>query len=361
MSDDEPVGTPPRAGKGSRRRARAAESGTSGAGRPAEDPALTFVVEEASAGLRADVALAELSGISRSQVRRWIDAERVHVSGEPIRASRLLAIGETIEAWPTRPVELDLRPEPIELAILYEDADLIVVDKPAGLVVHPAPGHPGGTLVNALLHHCGDLAGIGGVLRPGIVHRLDRGTSGAIVAAKNDAAHQSLAVQFAEHTIERVYRAFVRGLPGADVGRIDRPIGRHPRDRKRMSVETRAGRESITHWRVARRFPQVGASELEIRPETGRTHQIRVHLCSVGLPLVGDVVYGRARGRQAMLGRPALHAEHLGFAHPRSGEWVAFVAPLPEDLRLLVAGFGPPGPAGDGSSGDPVANDETLN
>jgi 23S rRNA pseudouridine1911/1915/1917 synthase len=310
-------------------------------GDPEEAPErLEFVVDESAAGARIDTALAELSGESRAQVRRWIDAGAVRIGGGTIRPSRRLALGETIEARPTRPVAMDLSPEPIPLSVLFEDSDLIVIDKPAGLVVHPAPGHPGGTLVNALLHHCGDLAGIGGVLRPGIVHRLDRGTSGVLVAAKNDETHQGLAAQFAAHSIDRVYRTFVRGLPGADSGKIDRPIGRHPRDRKRMSVETRAGRDSITGWRVLRRYPDSATSELEIRPETGRTHQIRVHLAAAGLPLVGDVVYGRARGRDATLGRPALHAEHLGFIHPGKRESLHFDAPLPADLTALVAELG---------------------
>jgi len=302
---------------------------------------LEFTIDESSAGMRVDRALAELSGASRAQVRRWIDDDGVRIGGVVIRPSRRLSIGETIEARPTQPVEMDLSPEPIPLVVLYEDSDLIVINKPAGLVVHPAPGHPKGTLVNALLHHCGDLAGIGGVLRPGIVHRLDRGTSGVLVAAKNDATHQGLAVQFADHTIERIYRTFVRGLPGAVTGRIDREIGRHPRDRKRMSVESRAGRPSITNWRVLRRFKQAGVSELEIRPETGRTHQIRVHLAAAGLPLVGDVVYGRARGSAATLGRPALHAACLGFEHPSRRELLRFEVELPADLQELVLDLGP--------------------
>ena len=316
---------------------------------------LEFSVDEGSAGTRIDVALAEFSGVSRAQVRRWIDAGGVRVGGETVRASRRLAVGETIEAEPTQPVEMDLAPEPIPLVVLYEDADLIVIDKQAGLVVHPAPGHPNGTLVNALLHHCGDLAGIGGILRPGIVHRLDRGTSGVLVAAKNDATHQALASQFSEHSIERIYTTFVRGQPGADGGRIERAIGRHPRDRKRMSVESRSGRPSITNWRVSRRFRQAQVCELEIRPETGRTHQIRVHLAASGLPVVGDVVYGRARGRDAVLGRPALHATCLGFLHPGKGERLRFETPLPQDLRDLVEGFGPPEetPSTSASSGAP--------
>ena len=303
---------------------------------------LSFVVDEAFEGMRVDAALAEFSGGSRSQIRRWIDAGRVSVGGEPVRASRVLDLDDQVEAIPLVIVEMELRPEAIPLVVLHEDADLIVIDKAAGLVVHPAPGHPSGTLVNALLHHCsGQLAGIGGVARPGIVHRLDRGTSGVMVAAKTDAAHQGLSAQFAGHTIERRYHTFVRGLPRVDEGRVDRAIGRHPRDRKRMSVETKAGRPSVTNWRVLRRYPEASVSELSIRPETGRTHQIRVHLASAGLPMVGDVVYGRARGKEAELGRPALHAAQLGFRHPTRDEWLDFEAPLPEDLRELVTSLGP--------------------
>lgn len=303
---------------------------------------LVFSVEEgASVGARIDVVLAEVSSESRAQVKRWIDAGRVSVGGDPVRASYRLALGDRVEALPIEPVAMDLIAEAIPLAVLFEDPHLVVIDKPAGLVVHPGPGHPRGTLVNALLHHCGDLAGIGGILRPGIVHRLDRGTSGVLVVAKDDATHQSLARQFAEHSIGRVYRAWVRGLPRAAQGRSERPIGRHPRDRKRMSVETSAGRASITNWRVLRRFRQNGVSELEIEPETGRTHQIRVHLSAAGLPIVGDVVYGRAKGRDAALGRPALHAAELAFDHPATGERVGFEAPLPEELCGWVAELGP--------------------
>ena len=301
---------------------------------------LVFEVDEASMGIRVDAWIAELTGVSRAQVRRWVDAGRVLVAGAKVRASYRVSLGDSIEARPIEAVEMELTPEAIPLDVLHEDEDLIVIDKPAGLVVHPAPGHPNGTLVNAWLHHCGDLAGIGGVLRPGIVHRLDRGTSGVLVAAKNDAAHQALSTQFAEHSIDRVYRALVRGLPRADEGRIDRPIGRHPRDRKRMSVVTKAGRDSITNWRVTRRFRDSTVSELEVHPETGRTHQIRVHLSAAGLPLVGDVIYGRARGRDALLGRPALHAAHLGFEHPRSGKRMGFDSIMPDDLLEWMAELG---------------------
>ena len=301
-----------------------------------------FVVGESEAGDRLDRVLAALSGVPPAQVQRWIEAGRVRRNGEPVRSSAKLALGDRIEADPPEPVSAEVKPEPIPLSVLHEDGDLIVVDKPAGLVVHPGPGHTSGTLVNALLYHCKDLAGVGGVLRPGIVHRLDRGTSGVMVAAKTDVAHVGLAEQFHDHSIEREYRAFVRAVPGGEGGRIARPIGRHPRDRKRMSVATRRGRAAVTNWSVAARWPRAGIALLEIRPETGRTHQIRVHLSSEGMPIVGDDVYGRGR-RSALklaaarsLGRPALHAAVLGFTHPVSGEALRFVAPMPEDLEALA-------------------------
>ncbi len=312
-----------------------------GAGSRAPRP-LAFVVGDEEAGQRVDSALAELAGLSRSQARRWIDEGRVRLDAKPCRRSQRVRSGAVIEASPPEPLPSPLSPEPISLAILHEDEDLIVVDKPAGLVVHPAPGHPGGTLVNALLHHCGDLAGVGGVLRPGIVHRLDQGTSGALVAAKTDAAHRGLAAQFENHSIERVYLALVRGVPGADSGRIERPIGRHSRDRKRMSVRSRSPRPACTNWRVLRRFPASGHAWLELRPETGRTHQIRVHLASIGLPIAGDPLYGRARRSSrtpggSPPGRPALHAALLGFTHPRTGGRLRCEAPLPSDVAGLLA------------------------
>src|SRR5262245_489688 len=302
----------------------------------AERNVLRLVVADFDAGERLDQALAALAGTSRSQARRWIDEGRVRVGGAPARASQRVAAGVLVEAEPPDPRSSPLSPEPMALAILHEDVDLIVIDKPAGLVVHPAPGHPGGTLVNALLHHCKDLSGVGGVLRPGIVHRLDRGTSGVLVAAKHDAAHQALARQFQDHSIEREYRALVRGLPSGDAGRVDRPLGRHPRDRKRISVAARGPvREAHTAWRVLRRYSASGCALLAVRPETGRTHQIRVHLASAGLPVLGDPVYGRAA--RGGLARPALHAALLGFTHPRSGEPMRFEAPLAADLEELVA------------------------
>ena len=298
---------------------------------------LSFLVGEDETGERLDRALAALAGVPRARAQRWIDAGRVRVDGRLARAAERVRAGARLEAEPPEVAPCALEPEPIALRVLFEDADVVVVDKPAGLVVHPAPGHASGTLVNALLHHCRDLAGIGGRLRPGIVHRLDRGTSGVLVVAKSDDAHVALAAQFREHTIERVYAALVRGVPGADAGRVERAIGRHPHDRKRMSVRTQAGRAAVTAWRVRRRFATSGASLLEVHPETGRTHQIRVHLASVGLPIAGDPVYGRNATSAFGLERPALHAELLGFDHPRSGARLRFEAALPEDLVRALA------------------------
>jgi 23S rRNA pseudouridine1911/1915/1917 synthase len=300
---------------------------------------LRFVVGEGEAEERLDRALAGLAGVPRAQAQRWIDAGAVRCNDASVRASQRVALGDVLAADPPEPTPLTLTPEPMPLSVLYEDAALLVLDKPAGLVVHPAPGHPTGTLVHGLLHHCQDLAGIGGALRPGIVHRLDAGTSGVMVVAKRDAAHQALALQFRDHSIERVYHAFARGNPAAESGRVERAIGRHRRDRKRMSVASRSGREARTAWRIVARYPKAGAVRLEVRPETGRTHQIRVHLASQGLPILGDPVYGRSRtGVPAgvSLTRPALHAARLGFTHPDSGERLVFDAPVPEDLMALA-------------------------
>lgn len=316
-------------------------SGAEPSGATPGGPRVRFRVGESEVGFRLDAALAGLAGVARSQARRWIDTGLVHLEGQPARASARVSVGQTIEAQPPEPSPSDLAAEPIPLDVLHEDSDLIVVNKQAGLVVHPAPGHPSGTLVNALLHHCGDLAGIGGVLRPGIVHRLDKGTSGVMVVAKNDDTHAALASQFHDHDVERVYLAIVRGVPGPDTGREDRPIGRHPRDRKRMSVATGSGRAAQTAWRVRERFHGADHALLEVRPETGRTHQIRVHLASAGLPIAGDPVYGRSKpGRRAGvplgLDRPALHAAVLGFRHPGSGVVVRFETEPPPDFAAAI-------------------------
>jgi 23S rRNA pseudouridine1911/1915/1917 synthase len=297
---------------------------------------VSFVIGEADADQRLDRALAAVAGIPRSRARRWIDQGLVELNDRPARPSQRVAVGDVLHARPPAPIPSTAVPEELPLDVLYEDEDVIVVDKPAGLVVHPGPSHPSGTLVNALLYHCGDLAGIGGVVRPGIVHRLDRGTSGVLVAAKHDQAHLALAEQFSDHRVERVYLALARGTPGEDSGRIELPIGRHRRDRKRMSVSTRAARAARTAWTVRQRFRASGAVLLEVRPETGRTHQIRVHLAATGLPIVGDAVYGRSRTKTFEITRPALHAAVLGFDHPRNGERCRFEAPLPRDFSELV-------------------------
>jgi len=297
---------------------------------------LTLIVDESEEGQRVDYALAQQLGISRAQAQRWIAAGNVRVNGSIPRSSARVRGGDEIEADPPQPVASSLAPEAIPLAVLHEDDALIVIDKPAGLVVHPAPGHGRGTLVHALLHHCETLAGVGGVMRPGIVHRLDRGTSGVMVVAKTDRAHVALAEQFRDHSIEREYRALTRGIPRAETGRVDRAIGRHPRDRKRMSVHCRHGREAHTAWRVLRRFPASDRTLLAVLPETGRTHQIRVHLAAAGLPIVGDSVYGRAKRSRDELDRPALHAQVLGFVHPETGERMHFEAPLAADMAARV-------------------------
>jgi 23S rRNA pseudouridine1911/1915/1917 synthase len=302
-----------------------------------------FVVTQDLAGRRVDVATAERNPeLSRARARGLVAGGAVTVDGARVKPAHRLREGEEVrgeipEAEPDR-----LEPEAIPLEVVWEDSALIVVDKPAGMVVHPAAGHRSGTLVHALLHHCEDLSGIGGVRRPGIVHRLDRGTSGLVVSAKNDRAHRHLSEQFRGHTIDREYLAIVRGSPREDSGTVDRPIGRHPSDRKRFTAHgrlTRAARHArhaVTHWSVEERL--AGFTLLRVRLETGRTHQIRVHLASAGLPVAGDPTYGGGRGvaRELGLERQALHAAVLGFTHPDSGEPLRFESPLPPDLRRVL-------------------------
>jgi 23S rRNA pseudouridine1911/1915/1917 synthase len=293
-------------------------------------------------GTRLDQAVASrLPGVSRARVRRLIEEGAVTVSGARSKPSHRLRLGELICAEIPAPVPDRLEAEPIPLDVVYEDEHLIVVNKPAGLVVHPASSHRQGTLVHALLHHCRDLSGVGGVLRPGIVHRLDKGTSGLLVVAKTDASHQALQGQFAAHSVDREYLALVRGAPRAESGSIDAPIGRHRGDPKRFTARRgrlRSPREARTHWSVERRLGEFAL--LRVRLETGRTHQIRVHLASVGLPVAGDPVYGGGRSvaRELGLRRQALHAAVLGFEHPELGRRLRFEAPLPPDLaRVLEA------------------------
>lgn len=306
-----------------------------------------FTVERDREGLRLDLFLAKMEpGLSRVQIQRAVAEGRVLVNDKPAKAGRKVKTADRVSIRIPEAKPSGVMPEEIPLSVLYEDPFLLVVDKPAGLVVHPAAGHPGGTLVNALLHHCRDLSGIGGVLRPGIVHRLDKGTSGLLVVAKSDAAHRGLAGQFKRHEVKKTYQAIVYGEPRADGGRIEAAVGRHPTDRKRMSTTSRQGREAVSIWRVRERFG--AASLLEVDIETGRTHQIRVHLTALGHPVVGDPVYGGAgrirtvadaavRARMKTMGRPALHAWRLGFTHPATGEAMRFLSPLPEDMATLYA------------------------
>jgi len=257
----------------------------------------------------------------------------VLVDGRTAVKSRRLTGREQIAVTLPEPTPIDTPAQDIPLDVVYEDADVIVVNKPAGLVVHPAPGHPDGTLVNALLHHCGDsLSGIGGALRPGIVHRIDRDTSGLILAAKNDAAHRALAAQLKDHTLARTYECIVTGAMRVDSGTVDAPIARDPRNRKRMAVVP-GGRSAVTHWEVVARYP--GFTHLRCRLETGRTHQIRVHLAHLGHPILGDTVYGAKKPVPGLTGQ-CLHAVALRFLHPRTGERVTLTCPLPEEfVRML--------------------------
>ncbi len=285
-------------------------------------------------GERADAALARLSGtLTRSAAQRLLEAGQVTSRGRVLKKNDRLEAGEPLEVELPAPQPLALTAEDIPLDIVYEDGDLIVLNKPKGLVVHPAAGHWSGTLVNALLHHCRDsLSGINGALRPGIVHRIDKDTSGLLVVAKNDFAHQSLAAQLQDHSLAREYVCLVTGGMRADSGTVDAPIGRHPTDRKRMAVVA-DGRPAVTHWQVLERFS--GYTLLKCRLETGRTHQIRVHMAHIGHPIVGDMVYGR---KKPELGQDTqcLHARAITFRHPRSGETVTLTCPLPPYLEALI-------------------------
>ncbi len=300
---------------------------------------LTLRPGEDQAGRRADVWLSEaVEGLTRSAAARLLEEGRVTCGGRPLSKSSRLTGGETVDVALPEPELADLLPQDIPLDVVYEDGDVIVVNKPKGLVVHPAPGHPDGTLVNALLFHCGaSLSGVGGALRPGIVHRIDRDTSGLIIAAKNDLAHQGLAAQLQDHTLARTYECVVTGNLRQDSGTVDAPIGRHPTDRKRMAVVA-GGRPAVTHWRALERFP--GFTHVRCDLETGRTHQIRVHMAHIGHPILGDTVYGAKKPVPGLQGQ-CLHAVGLRFLHPRTGEPVALSCPLPpefqEQLRKLSA------------------------
>jgi 23S rRNA pseudouridine1911/1915/1917 synthase len=310
-------------------------------------------VDERASGERLDRALAgALPALTRSRVKALIEGRRVALAGGPTieEPSRKVKTGERFVVDIPEPEPAQPQPQARELDILHEDADLLVLNKPAGLVVHPAPGNPDNTLVNALLAHCGEsLSGIGGVRRPGIVHRLDKDTSGVMVVAKNDATHHALSRLFAAHDLTRIYRAIVWGAPKAKEGTVDAAIGRHPVDRKRMAVRRTGGRRAVTDYWLEQRFgPALGpwASLVGARLHTGRTHQVRVHLAHIGCPIVGDPAYGRAAGRirnvdlarsLKAFGRQALHAAVLEFRHPGTGREMRFATELPQDMRMLLA------------------------
>ena len=292
---------------------------------------LTAATEHA--GVRLDAFLSADGALTRSQAARLIAEGRVRVNGKPAAKSARLSGGETVSVDVPQLRETALPPQDIPLDVVYEDDDVIVVNKPTGLVVHPAPGHPDGTLVNALLHHCGDsLSGIGGEKRPGIVHRIDRDTSGLIIAAKNDAAHLALSAQLKDHSLSRTYECLVTGNMKQDSGTVDAPIGRSSADRKKMAVVP-TGRRAVTHWEVVARYP--GVTHLRCRLETGRTHQIRVHMAHIGHPILGDTVYGAKKPVPGLTGQ-CLHAAGLRFIHPRTGEPVELHCPLPPEFTAML-------------------------
>lgn len=294
-----------------------------------------FTITEELEGERIDKCLSMLiDSLSRTFIQKLIKEEGVSVGGKPVKTNyRVKSEDEVVFELPDS-VEPDIEPENIPLEILYEDSDVIVVNKPKGMVVHPAAGHYSGTLVNALLYHCkGSLSGINGVMRPGIVHRIDKDTTGSVIACKNDAAHECIAAQLKEHSIKRVYHAIVVGELKEETGTIDKPIGRHPTERKKMAVNEKNGKNAVTHYRVLKRLK--GYTYVECCLETGRTHQIRVHMASIGHPLLGDEVYGSAKSPFSLQGQ-TLHAKTLGFLHPRSGEYVETDAPLPEYFLKLL-------------------------
>lgn len=296
---------------------------------------IELTVPEESAHLRIDKYLAEeLSEYTRSFLQKILKEGGVLASGKPVKTNYKVKPGEPLTIVIPEVSVPDILPEPIPLDILYEDEDLLVVNKPKGMVVHPSAGHTSGTLVNALMFHCKDqLSGINGVLRPGIVHRIDMDTTGSLVVCKNDRTHQAIAQQLKVHSITRRYRAIVHGVVREEEGTVNAPIGRHPVDRKKMAVNPKNGKEAITHYRVLKRFRQYTYLECEL--ETGRTHQIRVHMSSLRHPLLGDTVYGPAKCPYRLQGQ-TLHAQTLGFVHPRTGAYMEFSAPLPEYFEKLL-------------------------
>jgi 23S rRNA pseudouridine1911/1915/1917 synthase len=299
---------------------------------------MEWAINSDQASERIDKFIAEAleEGTSRTQVQQWIKDGHVTVNGQKVKPNYKLANQDQVVLTVPEPVDVELSPEPIPIDVVYEDSDVIVINKSRGLVVHPAPGHYTGTLVNALLYHCKDLSGINGVLRPGIVHRIDKDTSGLIMAAKNDTAHVGLSQQLKAHSVYRKYIAVVHGVIQHEHGTIDAPIGRDAQDRKMYTVTDRNSKHAVTHFVVLERFSD--STLVELKLETGRTHQIRVHMKFIGHPLVGDPMYGRSKGKGITMDvtGQALHAAALGFVHPRTGETLQFEAPLPADMEHLL-------------------------
>lgn len=296
---------------------------------------LSFTVASDTVSVRIDRYLTEqCPELSRSYIQKLLKDQKVKADHKTVKANYKVQPGQEIVVEIPDAEPLDIQPEDIPLDILYEDPYLLVVNKPKGMVVHPAAGHTGGTLVNAVMAHCGEnLSGINGVLRPGIVHRIDKDTTGALLVCKTDEVHRSLAEQLKEHSIKRRYRAIVRGNLKEDTGTIEGPIGRHPTDRKKMAINYKNGKDAVTHYKVLERFGQY--TYVECRLETGRTHQIRVHMSSIGHPLLGDTVYGSGKDSFHLEGQ-TLHAMILGFIHPTTGEYMEFSAPLPEYFLKLL-------------------------
>ncbi|MBS6516772.1 MAG: RluA family pseudouridine synthase [Clostridium sp.] len=295
----------------------------------------SYLVPEEFQGERIDKYLSEACcGLTRSYLQKLLKSQLIEVDGITVKSSYRVSAGETVALEVPEAVEPEIEAEPIPLDILYEDKDIILINKPKGMVVHPAAGHYSQTLVNGLMYHCrGDLSGINGVMRPGIVHRIDMDTTGVLIVCKNDFAHNSIAEQLKVHSITRKYYAIVHGVIREDEGTVDAPIGRHPVDRKKMSINQKNGKHAVTHYKVLERFKQFTYVECQL--ETGRTHQIRVHMASLNHPLLGDSVYGPSKCPFKLQGQ-TLHAGILGIIHPRTGEYMEFSAPLPEYFENLL-------------------------
>ena len=295
-----------------------------------------FQITEEYEGERIDKCMSMLmDSLSRSYIQKLIKDGQVQVNDRPVKSSYQVQTEDEVCFSLPDSREPEICPENIPLDILYEDQDLLVVNKPKQMVVHPAAGHYSGTLVNGIMYHCGsELSGIGGVLRPGIVHRIDMDTTGSLIVCKNDKAHNSIAAQLKEHSVTRRYRAICHGVIQEQEGTVDKPIGRHPTDRKKMAVNEKCGRHAVTHFRVLRRFREYTYIECEL--ETGRTHQIRLHMASIGHPLLGDEVYAQGRKYPFSLQGQTLHAMTIGFIHPSTGEYLEIVAPLPEYFEHLL-------------------------